>query len=69
MCFCSRSVSSYNVILGSHDIDNSQEGAVSRKAQAVLRHPSYNSRSFAYDYGIIRLQSPVTFNSKGMTNL
>ena len=56
---------SFNVVVGEHDINDSNDGTV-HSVSRILEHPSYSSSSsrLNYDFAIITLSSPVTSSSR-----
>ena len=60
-CTYGGSTSSIRVLLGEHDTTDSV--ADIRTISAITDHPSYNaSNSWAYDFSILTLSSPLTFS-------
>ena len=60
-CTAGGSTSSIRVLLGEHDTTDST--ADIRTISAITDHPSYNaSNSWAYDFSILTLSTPITFN-------
>jgi len=60
-CTAGKSISSISVLLGEHDTTDSV--ADIRTISAITDHPSYNaSNSWAYDFSILTLSTPITFN-------
>ena len=60
-CTAGKSISSISVLLGEHDTTDSV--ADIRTISAITDHPSYNaSNSWAYDFSILTLCSPITFS-------
>ena len=60
-CTAGKSISSIRVLLGEHDTTDSV--ADIRTISAITDHPSYNaSNSWAYDFSILTLSTPITFN-------
>ena len=60
-CTADGSTDSIRVLLGEHDTTDSV--ADIRTISAITDHPSYNAgNSLAYDFSILTLSSPITFN-------
>jgi len=54
----------FDVVVGEHTISNSSDGAT-HKVCDITVHPDYQKEQlFDYDFAIIRLKSPVAFDSK-----
>lgn len=52
------------VKLGAHSRYSTSEGAITVPLESIIIHPNYNSRSFANDFALLKLRSPVTFTDK-----
>ena len=59
-CTAGGSISSIRVLLGEHDTTDSV--ADIRTISAITDHPSYQASTIAYDFSILTLSSPITFN-------
>ena len=59
-CTAGKSISSIRVLLGEHDTTDSV--ADIRTISAITDHPSYQANTLAYDFSILTLSSPITFN-------
>merc|ERR1712037_278422 len=61
-CTAGSSASSIRVILGEHNIADSDINRVD--VAEIINHPNYNSATTDNDYAILRLASPVTFTDE-----
>ncbi len=57
-----QSRSNYEVILGAHDRLIKEPEQKSFLVKEIIQHSNFNSDTLHYDYGIIKLYNPVTFN-------
>uniref|UniRef100_A0A8C4LME9 trypsin n=1 Tax=Equus asinus TaxID=9793 RepID=A0A8C4LME9_EQUAS len=60
-CYQSR----FQVRLGEHNIAVTEGNEQFINSAKVIRHPSYNSRTYDNDILLIKLSSPASINSKG----
>jgi len=67
---CLSGQSRVNVIAGEYDTSRRSGTEQERYSSRIITHPRYNSRTYSYDFGLIKLESPVTFGScVGAVNL
>ncbi len=57
-----QSKSNYEVILGAHDRHINEPTQKTFLVKEIIQHPNFNSKTRDYDYGIIKLYNPVSFN-------
>merc|ERR1711974_530046 len=61
-CTAGSAASSIRVILGEHNIADSDFNRVD--VAEIINHPNYNSQTTDNDYAILRLANPVTFTNE-----
>jgi len=67
---CLAGESRINVIAGEYDTQATSGNEQERWSSKIVSHPDYNSRTTSYDYGLVKLESPVSFGScVGAVNL
>jgi len=55
--------SRYTVVAGEHNQNSNEGSEQSRTVSQVLRHPNYNANTFANDIALMRLSTPLNFDT------
>ena len=56
-------ISSFDIVVGEHDTTDSNDGTVHSVAR-VVEHPNYSSNPPNYDFAIVILTTPISFNTR-----
>jgi len=60
---CLAGSSSINVVAGKYARSSNSGNEQNSWSSQIISHPSYNSRTYSHDFGLIRLQTPMQLNS------
>merc|ERR1740129_2681318 len=60
---CLAGETSVSVIAGQWNVAQTSGNEQRRTASNVIMHPQYNSNTYEYDFGLLELDTPFTFNS------
>jgi len=60
---CLAGQSRINVVAGEWSTTQSSGNEQNRYTSQIIQHPSYNDRTLEFDFGMLKLESPVTLNN------
>jgi len=60
---CLAGESRLNVVAGEWSTTQTSGNEQNRYTSRIIQHPSYNDRTLEYDFGLLKLSSPMTLNS------